>query len=295
MSAPNPTPPASPWLVPWDRDFSISDFPTGIEDAPTRDELEDELEDLRKRIARRQRLLFADGRHALLLVFQAMDAAGKDGTIRAVLKGVNPAGCRVYSYKQPSSEELDHDFLWRTTVDLPKRGRIGVFNRSYYEEVLVVRVHPDLLQAQDLPAGGGDDPAFWEGRMESIRSHEAHLVRNGTTVVKFFLNVSRDEQKRRFLARLDRPDKHWKFSPSDVIERGHWDRYQHAYQEALRSTAKPWAPWYAIPADDKRFMRVEVARIILETLEAMPLRWPPVAEKNRARFGEMRARLMAEE
>ena len=288
------TPTPSPWLVPTDGSFQLSDCVTAPDSPDSRDALEARLKALRKDIAKRQRLLYADGRHALLLVFQAMDAAGKDGTIRAVLSGVNPAGCRVYSFKQPSAEELDHDFLWRTSQHDPKRGRIGVFNRSYYEEVLVVRVHPEYLGAQNLTDARPETEEFWEGRMASIRDHEAHLARNGTSVVKFFLNVSRDEQKKRFLKRLDEPERNWKFSPGDVVERGFWDQYQAAYEKALRATSRPHAPWYAIPADNKRFMRVAVAEIILGALNAMPLRWPPVAEKNQARFGEMRQQLLAE-
>lgn len=288
------TPTPSPWLVPTDGSFQLSDCVTAPDSPDSRDALEARLKALRKDIAKRQRLLYADGRHALLLVFQAMDAAGKDGTIRAVLNGVNPAGCRVYSFKQPSAEELDHDFLWRTSQHDPKRGRIGVFNRSYYEEVLVVRVHPEYLGAQNLTDARPETEEFWEGRMDSIRDHEAHLARNGTSVVKFFLNVSRDEQKKRFLKRLDEPERNWKFSPTDVVERGFWDQYQTAYEKALRATSRPHAPWYAIPADNKRFMRVAVAEVILGALNAMPLRWPPVAEKNQARFGEMRQQLLAE-
>lgn len=285
----------SPWLVPTDGSFELSKCHTAPPAPVDREALEDRLKELRKAISKRQQLLYADGRHALLLVFQAMDAAGKDGTIRAVLSGVNPAGCRVHSFKQPSAEELDHDFLWRTSAHNPTRGRIGVFNRSYYEEVLVVRVHPEYLGAQNLPNGDPEAPDFWSDRMASIQEHEAHLARNGTAVVKFFLNVSRDEQKARFLKRLAEPEKNWKFSTGDVVERGFWAQYQKAYESALRETSRPEAPWYAIPADNKRFMRVQVAEIILETLNAMPLRWPPVAEKNRARFGEMRERLLAED
>ena len=289
----------SPWLVPFDGSRPISSFPTAPpEGTPGKRELQERLRSIRKRIADRQEMLDADGRNALLLVFQAMDAAGKDGTIRAVLKGVNPAGCLVHSFKQPSSRELTHDFLWRSARVLPERGHITVFNRSYYEEVLVVKVHPEYLGAQQLPeedhAHVGTD-AFWEGRYASIRDHEAHLERNGTRILKFFLNVSKEEQRKRFLARLDEPEKNWKFSPGDVVERGFWEEYQQAYDDALRATSRPDGPWYAIPADDKRFMRVQVAEIILATLDAMPLRWPPVADKNRARFGEMREKLMSEE
>ncbi|MEJ2541438.1 MAG: polyphosphate kinase 2 family protein [Gemmatimonadota bacterium] len=288
-----PTP--SPWLVPMDGSFRMEQAPHTPPEPQNEDALEDRLDALQDEIGDLQRLLYADDRFALLLVFQAMDAAGKDGTIRRVLAGMNPAGVMVHSFKQPSSEEVAHDFLWRTVRRLPRRGMVGVFNRSHYEEVLVVRVHPSYLEAQDVPGARADDPDFWAGRMASIRDHEAHLARGGTVIRKFFLNVSKEEQRQRFLARLDEPDKNWKFSPGDVVERGYWDSYQVAYEEALRETSRPWAPWYAIPADDKDFMRVAVAEIVLATLKSLPLRWPPVAEENRAHFGEMREKLMAEE
>ena len=239
-----------------------------------------------------QRVLYADNRHAVLLVFQAMDAAGKDSTIRAVLTGVNPAGCQVFSFKQPSTEELDHDFLWRTARCLPERGRIGVFNRSYYEEVLVVRVHPEYLGYQRLPSA--DQTTVWAERFESIRAHEEHLARNGTLVLKFWLNVSKAEQKRRFLRRLDRPEKNWKFSTADVEERGFWDQYMAAYEEAIAETSRPWAPWYAIPADDKPFVRYAVAEIVARNLRQLPLSYPVIDAAHKARFDEMRRRLESE-
>jgi PPK2 family polyphosphate:nucleotide phosphotransferase len=240
-----------------------------------------------------QRILYAHDHRALLLVFQAMDAAGKDGTIRAVMTGVNPAGCQVYSFKQPSAQELDHDFLWRTAKCLPERGMIGIFNRSYYEEVLVVRVHPEYLAAQNLPQPIDKD-TIWKDRFESIRDHELHLARNGTVVLKFFLNVSREEQKKRFLARLDEPEKNWKFSAADVQERGYWNDYMKAYADALGETSRAWAPWYAIPADFKPFMRLAVARIVRDTLKSLKLHYPTVEEKDRARFDEARALLEAD-
>ena len=283
----------SPYLVPFDGSFSVGDAssapPPG---APDEDECEEGLDRLRDRLDDLQRVLYADDRHALLLVFQAMDAAGKDGTIRAILSGVNPAGCQVSSFRQPSSEELDHDFLWRTARRLPERGRIGVFNRSYYEEVLVVRVHPEYLGDQRLPDPPGE--AFWDGRLESIRDHEKHLARNGTVVVKFWLNVSREEQRQRFLARLDEPDKNWKFSSGDVEERRYWKAYMRSYEAALAATSRPWAPWYAIPADDKPFMRLVTAEIIVRTLESLPLEYPRPHEEERRRFAEMRKVLEAE-
>ncbi len=285
---------ASPWLVPTSGSPEIHTLPTAPPSGAPEKELKSELDRLRTAIARRQRMLYADGRFSMLLIFQALDAAGKDSTIRAVLKGVNPAGCRVHSFKQPSAEELGHDFLWRTTRRLPERGRIGVFNRSYYEEVLVVRVHPEYLGKQGLERADPTDPKFWAERMASIREHEAHLARNGTVILKFFLNVSKEEQRRRFLRRLDRPEKNWKFSRADLRERGFWNEYQSAYREMLAATSCDHAPWYAIPADDKRYMRVAVADIILNAMEQMPLRWPPVAEENRAQLGEMREQLMNE-
>jgi PPK2 family polyphosphate:nucleotide phosphotransferase len=216
-----------------------------------------------------------------------MDAAGKDSTIRAVMSGINPAGCQVSSFKAPSDEELEHDFLWRSACRLPERGRIGVFNRSYYEEVLVVRVHPEYLQGQNLPRDV-DPETLWEQRYDSIRDHELHLARNGTVVLKFFLNVSHAEQRARFLARLDEPEKNWKFAAGDVRERGFWPQYQQAYQEALAATSRPWAPWYAIPADDKPAMRADVAEIVVAALEGLDLRYPEPTAKEREHFAVMR-------
>ncbi len=282
-----------PLIVPFDGSFRVADTPTspnGGRPNGTKDELAsliDELQDL-------QRLLYAQDRWSLLLVFQAMDAAGKDGTIRAVMTGINPAGCQVYSFKQPSAEELDHDFLWRTAVRLPERGRIGIFNRSYYEEVLVVRVHPEILQGQRLPVRLSRPDEIWPQRFESIRDHERHLALNGTVILKFWLNVSKEEQRKRFLARLDDPAKHWKFSMGDVRERRLWDRYMHAYEEALNATSRPWAPWFAVPADDKPTMRTEVARIIVKALKGLGMRYPVVGDQDRARFQEAREALEGE-
>jgi len=244
-------------------------------------------------LAEEQGKLYAQDRRGVLLIFQAMDAAGKDSTIRAVMRGVNPAGCQVFSFKQPSKEELDHDFLWRTSQRLPELGRIGVFNRSYYEEVLVVRVHPEYLGAQRIAIPPSLDD-LWRQRFAAIRAHEAHLAASGTLVLKFWLNVSRDEQKRRFLSRLDEPDKNWKFAAGDVEERKHWDSYMAAYHEALAATSRPWAPWYAIPADDKPYMRWQVAHIVRKTLERANPAYPVVPEEGSARFAEMRAMLEAQ-
>jgi len=283
----------SPWRVPFDGTFNLRDASTAPPEAIPKKTLKRGLKRAVRTLAELQRVLYAHDRYSLLLIFQAMDAAGKDGTIRAVLSGVNPAGCEVYSFKRPSAEELDHDFLWRTTLRLPQRGRIGVFNRSYYEEVLVVRVHPEYLQRQKLPEGSTGD-TLWEERFRSIREHEAHLARNGTVILKFWLNVSREEQRRRFLARLDEPKKHWKFSPDDVREREYWDQYMTAYREALAETSHPWAPWYAIPADDKRYMRLAVAEIIVETLQSLDIAYPAVAIEKKAQFAQMRALLEGE-
>jgi PPK2 family polyphosphate:nucleotide phosphotransferase len=278
----------SPHLVPPDGSFRISECSTVPPDGtPDKETLRQRLDDSTDRLEDLQRMLYAQDEHALLLVFQAMDAAGKDGTIRAIMDGVNPAGCQVASFKQPSAEELDHDFLWRTTRRLPERGRIGIFNRSYYEEVLVVRVHPEYLGAQRLPSAPPLD-ALWEERFDSIRDHERHLARNGTSIVKFFLHVSREEQRRRFLDRLNEPHKHWKFSAGDVAERAHWDAYQEAYGAALAATSRRWAPWYAIPADDKHYMRATVADIVVRTLEGLSLAFPEVDAQTRSRFAEMR-------
>ncbi len=285
----------SPYLVPFDGTFRIGQSPM----APPRDyrlkkkEARLELQLCVDCLREQQRMLYAQNQWSVLLVFQAMDAAGKDGTIRHVLSGINPAGCQVFSFKQPSAEELDHDFLWRTAQRLPERGRIGVFNRSYYEEVLVVRVHPQYLGAQRLPVQPPLDE-LWRQRYESILDHEEHLARNGTVVIKFWLNVSPEEQKERFLARLDEPEKNWKFSPGDVRERGHWSDYMRAYEDALNATSRSWAPWYAIPADDKHYMRLTVARILLASFESLKLSYPVVDDGVRARFDEMRALLEGE-
>ncbi len=283
----------SPYLVPFNGEFVRDDFPTQIDDVPDIKALKKKLKKEVKRLDDLQRVFYAHDRQSLLLVFQAMDAAGKDSTIRAVMSGVNPAGCQVHSFKQPTPIELDHDFLWRTNLRMPERGKIGIFNRSYYEEVLVVRVHPNYLKHQQLPKSL-DLSNVWSERFESIRDMEKHLARNGTVVLKFWLNVSKQEQRQRFLSRLDEPHKNWKFSSGDVEERGYWDDYMHAYEEALNATSRPWAPWYAIPADNKPYMRLTVARIIRKTLQSMALEYPKVDKNERARFDEMRKLLESE-
>jgi len=237
-----------------------------------------------------QERLYAQDQWAVLLIFQAMDAAGKDSVIEHVMSGVNPQGCQVYSFKQPSSEELDHDFLWRTTRCLPERGRIGVFNRSYYEEVLVVRVHPQILAKQKLPATLVTD-RIWKERYEDIGAFERYLSRNGTVIRKFFLNVSKDEQRQRFLARLDQPEKNWKFAAADVQERQHWDDYMKAYEKMIEATTSDEAPWFVIPADHKWFTRLAVADVIVETLEGLDLHFPEVSEAQRQELQRARALL----
>ena len=241
-----------------------------------------------------QSLLYADDRFAVLIVLQAMDAAGKDGTIKHVMSGVNPQGCQVFSFKKPSTEELDHNFLWRYMKSLPERGRIGIFNRSYYEDVLVVKVHPQLLGRQALGAKDKAGKKFWEERYEDINTFERHLVRNGTVILKFYLNVSKDEQKRRFLERLDRPEKNWKFSPSDLPERGFWDDYMVAYEDAIGATSTEWAPWYVIPADHKWVTRSVVADIITTAIRDLNLKYPEVTPEQRKLLAEARKKLEAE-
>jgi len=277
--------------VPFDHSFNIMNAPTSPpNDIPGEKELKNQLEKANDKLYGLQRILHAHDRYSLLLMFQAMDAAGKDSTIRTVMRGVNPAGCQVFSFKQPSSEELDHDFLWRSARRLPERGRIGIFNRSYYEEVLVVRVHPEYLGDQNL-VGDVDTKEFWDKRMQSIVDHETHLARNGTIILKFWLNVSRDEQKNRFLERLNNPEKNWKFSIDDIKERQYWDQYMDCYQSLLNTTSSPHAPWYAIPADNKPYMRLQVANTVIETLESLEMHYPAANSKDLARFEEMRQML----
>lgn len=283
-------PPSSAFTVPFDGGFVLDDqssAPPG--DVESKKSLEKQLSKYVAQISELQKTLYADDRYAVLLVFQAMDAAGKDGTIRAVLSGVNPAGCQVSSFKAPSSEELQHDWLWRTSRRLPERGFIGVFNRSYYEEVLAVRVRPEFLANQRLP--NVDENAIWQQRFESIRDHEEHLARNGTIVLKFWLNVSQEEQKRRFLKRLTTPEKYWKFSKSDLSERARWSDYMQAYESLLNETSTPHAPWFAIPADNKRYMRACVAEIIAKTMAALPLQYPTKSSEEIAQFEEHIAHL----
>jgi len=233
-----------------------------------------------EQLSERQTLLYANNRYSLLLIFQAMDAAGKDGTIKHVMSGVNPQGCQVFSFKHPSALELDHDFLWRTTRCLPERGNIGIFNRSYYEEVLVARVHPEIIAAQKLP-DVKPDAKFWEDRFTSINDLEKHLYRNGTRIIKFFLHLSKEEQRQRFLARIDNADKNWKFTQSDIAERAFWKEYMVAYEECLSATSSRRAPWYIVPADDKENARLIVSQVVVDTLDALKLSYPKPAPDHK--------------
>ena len=248
------------------------------------------LEENLKELADAQELLYADDRYSILIVLQAMDAAGKDGTIKHVMSGVNPQVCQVFSFKKPSAEDIDHNFLWRYMRCLPERGRIGIFNRSYYEDVLVVKVHPEILDSQRLPVKKYGKK-FWEHRYEDINAFEHHLVRNGTVILKFFLNVSHDEQRRRFLERLERPEKNWKFSSADLAERGYWDQYMDAYEDALSATSTKWAPWHVIPADQKWATRAIVADIITSAIRSLDLKYPEVTDEHRRLMEEARRKL----
>jgi len=272
---------AKPYRVSDGDKFRLKDFdPQDTGEFKSKEEAKGLLQKSVAHIEELQDKLYAQDRWCLLLIFQAMDAAGKDGAIKHVMSGINPQGCQVYSFKAPSNEELDHDYLWRTTRNLPERGRIGIFNRSYYEEVLVVRVHPDVLEHEKIPAKLRSKDT-WKERFQDICSFERYLSRNGTVIRKFFLNVSKKEQKRRFLARLQEPEKNWKFSPEDVREREHWDDYMQAYEDMIRNTATKHAPWYVVPADNKWFTRLVVAAAIVETLEGLKLSYPEVDPQKR--------------
>jgi PPK2 family polyphosphate:nucleotide phosphotransferase len=238
-----------------------------------------------------QQLLYASDRYAILLIFQAMDAAGKDGAIKHVMSGVNPQGCQVFSYKHPSPAELQHDFLWRTTRDLPERGRIGIFNRSYYEEVLIARVHPEILRSEGVPDPPHDDKAVWQERYRSIANLESHLHANGTRIIKFFLHLSKEEQRKRFLARIDDPEKNWKFSLGDIEERRFWKQYRKAYEQCLAATSTRDAPWYVVPADDKENARLIVSRIILDRLDGLDMAYPETTEERRQELLAIRKQL----
>lgn len=275
-------------------ELDLRDHPTDFTGDYT--DKDDAVKDLEKNVEllkELQDMLYAQDVHSLLIVFQAMDAAGKDGVIEHVMSGVNPQGCQVVSFKQPSSEELDHDFLWRCQKNLPGRGMIGIFNRSHYEEVLVVRVHPSILQNQPLPDEAKNDKDIWNKRFKHIRDWEDHLYENGIQVIKFFLHVSKDEQKARFLARIAEKEKNWKFSMGDVKERAYWDNYMQAYADAIQATSTENAPWYIIPADKKWFTRLAVSEVVVKTLEAMGLRYPQLTDVHLAELGEAKKMLDA--
>ncbi len=285
-----------PYRIDNGRKFRLKDFDprdTGDLDSEDKPQAQEGLATGRDALAELQDMLYAQNRWAVLLVFQAMDAAGKDGAIKHVMSGVNPQGCQVYSFKAPSSEELDHDYMWRCAKSLPERGRIGIFNRSYYEEVLVVKVHPEYLAGQNLPPKLVGS-RLWDNRYQDINAFERYLSRNGVLIRKFFLNVSRDEQKRRFLERIDEPEKHWKFSAADARERGHWNEYMDAYQTMIRETSTPDAPWYVVPADNKWYTRIVVASAIVDALSSLGLRYPKVDREKLAELAAAKKVLLAE-
>lgn len=272
----------------------LKDWPTKVKPYyDSKKTYKEQLGQYKDKMTEEQNMFYAQDRYSLLLIFQAMDAAGKDGAIKHVMSGVNPQGCQVYSFKQPSAEELDHDFLWRTTCHLPERGRIGIFNRSYYEEVLVAKVHPELLSNQRLPREIENGKNFWEKRYESIADFEKHLIRNGTRVIKFFLHVSSDEQARRFLDRIDEPEKNWKMSLGDIEERKYWDDYMKAYEDCLEATSKKHAPWFVIPADDKKNARLIISQVIIEAFDNMELHYPEVSDAHREELLKIKGDLEA--
>lgn len=284
---------SKPYRVTKGKKFRLKDIDpgdTGDLKSGDKARAKDALENGVKALAELQDMLYAQDRWSLLLIFQAMDAAGKDGTIKHVMSGVNPQGCQVFSFKGPTSEDLDHDYLWRCQKSLPERGRIGIFNRSYYEETLVVRVHPEFLAGQKLPSPCVTKH-IWEERFQDIRAFERYLTRNGTLVLKFFLHVSNEEQQRRFLARLDEPEKNWKFSPNDAKERGFWDEYMHAYEETIRGTATKDSPWYVVPADNKWFTRIVVASAVIHALDSLDLHYPIVDDAKRKQLAAARREL----
>lgn len=283
----------SPYLVPFDGSWKIHKAATEPADKQHKKDNQERLHTTVEKLAKLQGRFYADARYSLLLVFQAMDAAGKDGTIKAVMSGVNPQGCLVTPFKGPSKEDLAHDFMWRVQKHMPARGMIGIFNRSHYEEVLMVRVNPEYLDSQRLPHVPRDLDELWEQRFDSINEAEKHWARNGCVILKFFLNVSREEQHRRFLDRIVDPDDNWKFNAGDWEESAKWDKYQDAYQAALRATSKPWAPWYSIPADNKSYMRCAVADIVVDTLKLLPIAYPEPTKDDRAVMQKIRAELEA--
>jgi PPK2 family polyphosphate:nucleotide phosphotransferase len=280
------------YRVPPDKKVDLSKWPTIVDPYyKSKEQYQELLRKHMEKLSALQNLHYASSRHALLLIFQGMDGAGKDGAIRHVMSGVNPEGCEVFSFKQPSAEELEHDFLWRTTCRLPERGRIGIFNRSYYEEVLVVRVHPDLLRSQGLPEELRDEKDIWVKRYDSIRDLEKHLHRNCTQIVKIFLHLSHEEQRKRFLARIDEPDKNWKFSTADIHERKFWKHYMKAYEHCFHATSTHHAPWYVVPADDKENARLIVSQIVLDALGGLKMAYPKTTAKRRLELQAIKKQL----
>ena len=273
-------------------EISLQKWPTNVEPVyRSKDHYHKLLGEHAAQLSSLQQLLYASNRYAVLLIFQAMDAAGKDGAIKHVMSGVNPQGCQVFSFKHPSANELQHDFLWRTTRDLPERGRIGIFNRSYYEEVLIVRVHREILSNEGLPGSPRDDKAVWRDRYRSIANLERHLHVNGTRIIKFYLHLSKEEQRKRFLSRIDEPDKNWKFGLADVEERKFWTEYMKAYEDCLNATSTRNAPWYVVPADDKENARLIVSQIVLDTLEGLKMTFPKTSAKRRQELQLIRKKL----
>ena len=281
--------------VPADTDLNLQDYSTDYTgDYTDKHAAVKDLKSNIKRLKKLQNVLYADDKQALLIIFQAMDAAGKDGAIKHVMSGVNPQGTQVFSFKKPSAEERDHAYLWRCMKATPEKGRIGIFNRSYYEDVLVVRVHPELLMSAQLPDKIKKNPNIWEQRFEQIRNFEKYLNENGVAVIKFFLHLSKEEQKERFLARIDTPEKNWKFSTADMEERGYWDDYQFAYREAIQSTSTEGSPWYILPADHKWYTRLAVSEVIARRLESMDLHYPQVSQEHIKRLQEAKKILEGE-
>jgi PPK2 family polyphosphate:nucleotide phosphotransferase len=277
------------YCVPEGKKVALKKWPTVVKSVyQTKEQYQKLLEEQVAQLSALQHLHYASNRYSVLLIFQAMDAAGKDGVIRHVMSGVNPQGCQVFSFKHPSAAELEHDFLWRTTQCLPERGRIGIFNRSYYEEVLIVRVHPELLRSEGLPDKLLNEKTVWDERYRSIVDLENHLYRNGTRIIKFFLHLSKEEQRKRFIARIDEPEKNWKFSIADIEERKFWKQYMQAYEECLSATSTRNAPWYVVPADDKENARLIVSQIILDTFKSLKMRYPKTDAKRKKELQAIR-------
>jgi PPK2 family polyphosphate:nucleotide phosphotransferase len=281
--------------VPEGKKVNLSEWPTLIEPVyKSKEKYQKLLAEQVAKLSELQQLHYASNRYAVLLIFQAMDAAGKDGAIKHVMSGVNPQGCQVFSFKHPSAMELDHDFLWRTTQCLPERGRIGIFNRSYYEEVLIVRVHPEILRSQSLPDAPKNEDVIWQRRYRSILDLENHLHSNGTRIIKFFLHISKEEQRKRFLDRIDDPQKNWKFSSADINERQHWKQYMQAYEACLGATSTDHAPWYVVPADDKENARLIVAQVILESFQGLEMNYPETDKAHQQELLSIRQQLLKE-